>query len=221
MIRKLAALSVLLFAFAGTAQAASQTVTFNSDGSDFFHFTDQEHTINWVPIPAYHASYPDYAISGLKSMAELLSVDWVAANRYLYSVATFYTSSDLNAPYAGELFDLNTLWLASGYGSQTLVITGYDANGTQIYYRDDIRIDTEAKGYQLDWKGISAFYIDTHTIDDFVKNPNMSADNTLQFWVLGGVTVTVVPEPETWAMLLAGLGVVGAVSRRRRASAAM
>jgi len=30
---------------------------------------------------------------------------------------------------------------------------------------------------------------------------------------------TAVPEPETWAMLLAGLGVVGAVTRRRRISA--
>lgn len=30
------------------------------------------------------------------------------------------------------------------------------------------------------------------------------------------VTVTAVPEPETYAMLLAGLGLVGAVSRRRR-----
>jgi len=30
-----------------------------------------------------------------------------------------------------------------------------------------------------------------------------------------------VPEPETWAMLLAGLGIVGAVSRRQRARAAM
>lgn len=31
-----------------------------------------------------------------------------------------------------------------------------------------------------------------------------------------GVSVTAVPEPETWAMLLAGLGVMGAVARRRQ-----
>lgn len=30
------------------------------------------------------------------------------------------------------------------------------------------------------------------------------------------VTLTVVPEPESWAMLLAGLGLMGALARRRR-----
>jgi len=30
-----------------------------------------------------------------------------------------------------------------------------------------------------------------------------------------------VPEPTTWAMLLAGLGIVGTVTRRRRTKAAM
>jgi hypothetical protein len=35
-------------------------------------------------------------------------------------------------------------------------------------------------------------------------------------WTLVTTGVTAVPEPETWAMLLAGLGIVGAVARRRR-----
>jgi len=34
-------------------------------------------------------------------------------------------------------------------------------------------------------------------------------------WI-NGVTPVPVPEPETWAMLLAGLGIVGAVARRRK-----
>ncbi|MCL2160910.1 MAG: DVUA0089 family protein [Betaproteobacteria bacterium] len=48
--------------------------------------------------------------------------------------------------------------------------------------------------------------------DDFRPgNPNAGYGGN---W---SVTVTgVVPEPETWAMLLAGLGMVGAVARRRR-----
>lgn len=35
----------------------------------------------------------------------------------------------------------------------------------------------------------------------------------------GGVSVTAVPEPETYAMLLAGLGVMGAIARRRKQAA--
>lgn len=35
-------------------------------------------------------------------------------------------------------------------------------------------------------------------------------------WGVTSFTVTPVPEPETWGMLLAGLGLVGALARRRR-----
>ena len=36
----------------------------------------------------------------------------------------------------------------------------------------------------------------------------------------GGVTVTTVPEPQTWALLIAGFGLTGASLRRRRVAAA-
>lgn len=38
-------------------------------------------------------------------------------------------------------------------------------------------------------------------------------------WVLTGTAVAVVPEPETYAMLLAGLGLIGLAAQRRRAPA--
>ena len=45
-----------------------------------------------------------------------------------------------------------------------------------------------------------------------------NADITLTRVSLRDLAVTAVPEPETYAMLLAGLGVMGAVSRRRQAT---
>ena len=36
---------------------------------------------------------------------------------------------------------------------------------------------------------------------------------------INGLTVAPVPEPETYAMLIAGLGLIGAVSRRRNKKA--
>jgi choice-of-anchor C domain-containing protein len=41
-----------------------------------------------------------------------------------------------------------------------------------------------------------------------------------QYWgaALDNISVTAVPEPETYAMLLAGLGLVGAIARRRKAA---
>lgn len=38
-------------------------------------------------------------------------------------------------------------------------------------------------------------------------------------YYLSGMTVTAVPEPETFAMLLAGLGVIGGIARRRKQKA--
>ncbi|WP_296509174.1 PEP-CTERM sorting domain-containing protein [Rhodoferax sp.] len=38
-------------------------------------------------------------------------------------------------------------------------------------------------------------------------------------WKVSTATVTAVPEPETYAMLLAGLGVMGAIARRRKQAA--
>ncbi len=40
-------------------------------------------------------------------------------------------------------------------------------------------------------------------------------------WGIASATVTAVPEPETYAMLLAGLGLMGAIARRRKQSDAV
>jgi hypothetical protein len=41
---------------------------------------------------------------------------------------------------------------------------------------------------------------------------------TDESWALRDVTVAAVPEPETYAMLLAGLGMLGAITRRKRST---
>jgi len=46
------------------------------------------------------------------------------------------------------------------------------------------------------------------------------SNRTIAFWKLSP-TITAVPEPETYAMFLAGLGLLGAVSRRRKQKAAV
>jgi hypothetical protein len=51
---------------------------------------------------------------------------------------------------------------------------------------------------------------------------NISGNNTIEIIATGMISASIqahyapIPEPETWAMLLAGLGIVGAISKRRR-----
>ena len=49
----------------------------------------------------------------------------------------------------------------------------------------------------------------------FVFNDNGSADGDYDDMVITISAVTAVPEPETYAMLLAGLGLIGTIARRR------
>ncbi|MEO7338137.1 MAG: PEP-CTERM sorting domain-containing protein [Caldimonas sp.] len=52
------------------------------------------------------------------------------------------------------------------------------------------------------------------TITDFAGGPE-----SFLIYNLGGTPVTPVPEPETYALMMAGLGVVGFISKRRRKAA--
>jgi hypothetical protein len=64
-----------------------------------------------------------------------------------------------------------------------------------------------AFSYQFATGGVANVAIGVLDIGDFVGNTELRVDN---------ITVSAVPEPEAFAMLLAGLGLVGAVARRRR-----
>jgi hypothetical protein len=193
------ALPALLCAFVGVAQAAPQTITFTGDGSSFF-------TANAWDVSYIDSSDPANAYGGFKSVADATSSQWIATSRFDASPALFSSTT-------GMLFDLNGLWLAGAWGSQTLTITGFDASGNGIY-TTQIGVTTTAQLYSFDWAGIASFDIATGA--DFVKDP-MSPQSGLN-WALGSVTVTPVPEPEAYAMMLAGLGIVGAIARRRRRS---
>ncbi|MDR2014248.1 MAG: FxDxF family PEP-CTERM protein [Azoarcus sp.] len=191
------ALPVLVFAFASTAQASTEVVDFGSGGSSFF-------TTNIREVFYVNTALSDYSGSGFKNLADATGSQWVATNFRETSSASFSSSS-------GGLFDLNSVWFAGAWGNQTLTITGY-ANGAAVY---STNVDITMTAQQYDFTGflgIDKFTITTN--GNFVRDPS-SPRNGLN-WALGSVNVTTVPEPEAYAMLLAGLGLMGAMARRRR-----
>lgn len=69
--------------------------------------------------------------------------------------------------------------------------------------------DSPRTNYQLTFSPNSCFNCATHMFAE--RNSSLSGSK-FDVWA-----VAVVPEPETYAMLLAGLGLIGAVARRRKA----
>jgi len=78
-----------------------------------------------------------------------------------------------------------------------------------------------------DWTANAGFTFDTNLYE--LRNVNVTVENLLIARALGGpdsvafiekkevfLNVTPVPEPETWAMMLGGLGLVGWMTARRR-----
>jgi len=213
MNRKLGVFSALLFAFTGAAQAAPQIITFDEMGSSFFANTypEGDYLNVFTGVTAYGSSVSVHAHTndGYWSVAEATSTEWVAFNPLERSPSSFASAS-------GELFNLDSFWLAGAWGSQTLTITGY-ADGVLI---DTTTIGVSITAQEYFFPGFQG--IDTFTIaigNDFVLDPLVSG-GTGRHWAMGSVTITAVPEPETYVMLLAGLGIVGAVARRRRSMSA-
>ena len=155
---------------------------------DFYSFFNNNNWSVWDYDSAVREDGPN---GGTVLLMDALSTQWVATNGLHEAPSTFFA--------LGGVFDLNSMWIASVYSSQTLTITGW-FNGDELYTAF-IDVTTAAQYVTIGFQGINSFTI----------MPNGD------WWALGGVTIgTPVPEPETYAMLLAGLGVVGAVARRRK-----
>ena len=84
---------------------------------------------------------------------------------------------------------------------------GMDGNG---YMADGMADGMVKKTFHLEAGDYSIFVGGTDYLAQDPLNPNYRSG----YGVSG--TVAVVPEPETWAMLLAGIGLMGTVARRRQ-----
>ena len=110
---------------------------------------------------------------------------------------------DLSISSPGS-FDFNSMW-ARGGPDFDLTMTAHGFNGVTEIYTQSFVVSENYQQYNFNFTGITSVNITNGVgnilIDDIVVN------------------MSPVPEPETYAMLLAGLGFLGAATRRRKQKA--
>ena len=186
------------FAFAAVAAAAlagsaSAAISIGPTVADIATFTDSTTGRNWAKLNTYFDKSYDFMAGDLGERG-----------------FTYATREDLEALFAS--FDVSADFAGSA------AIMGKAPNRDLIWGAySPLNQDNTIKWYYTAGFG---WAVEENT--NFLANqvPNGGTDDAdMNFWayVAGAGAV---PEPASWAMLIAGFGLVGAAARRRRAIAA-
>jgi hypothetical protein len=158
---------------------------------------------------AYSAISTYMAALGTTAADTQTSGNWIgglksSANSFSFKSATAST------------FALDSIWLFVGKTTTSstaaeLTITGYDASGTVIATYTQLRSPLGAQTITLAaLEAASANFASVASITVTSKDGYLGFDN-----ITTTSTVLAVPEPSSYAMLLAGLGMMGFMVRRR------
>ncbi|MDR1855422.1 MAG: PEP-CTERM sorting domain-containing protein [Azoarcus sp.] len=187
----------------GVAQADDAFVVNFENGSAAPYFTYDTNMVGIVDGAGQDTSSGFYAVGGYSEGSNV-------AYPYMENQPSVF-----NYVY-GDAFDLNSFVLGNVWSDNvTYTIEGFK-DGAKV--ATDVVVtftDTAAHLVTFDssWQNIDSFSI------SFVNNSDVFPPNWAPsggHWALDDISAVAVPEPETYAMLLAGLAVVGAVARRRR-----
>jgi PEP-CTERM motif len=168
-----------------------------------------------LAAPGCCSSLPD-PYHGLSWAGSNGSFSWVigetSANVFLGTQAHSGTNyawtnglSDLSISSAGS-FDFNSMWARGGPPGYEFSPTIHGFNGASEIYTQTFALTSDYQLYTFNFIGITDLTISNGITNILIDDITINA--------------TPVPEPETYAMLMAGLGLLGAVARRRKSAAA-
>jgi phosphodiesterase/alkaline phosphatase D-like protein len=154
--------------------------------------------------------------AGLLTPSQLATYDFLLANRLYPQLESFVQGlidtllTQANAALAATMFGANfydPIGLTGSGIPHTLLAGSWTA--THTYGWTEFEIDPATQALTVTTWGVPYYDIMALTGDP-------AAIAALTPTVVSRFQVAAVPEPETWAMLLAGLGLVGLMARRRR-----
>ncbi|MEY2689943.1 MAG: hypothetical protein RL375_4143 [Pseudomonadota bacterium] len=202
---KLVALAISLLSMAAVSSAHADTINFddiNLVPNDYQALGTNYHGFSWNNFLALDTTGVFYSPSGFQPGT--LSGDNIGYNAFGNDASFSSTTA----------FTLNSFYLTSAWrDGLTVTVTG-TGNGGALFSQTLTPSATAATKYTLDWADINSVMF--HATGG-TKHAGFANIDGTQF-ALDNITfnAAAVPEPESYAMLLAGLGMMGFVGRRRR-----
>jgi hypothetical protein len=154
----------------------------------------------------------NYAIDGFAFNHTLDNIDLSPAGSWSgtgpahsgsFAALNNYSGAGEITKVGGGTFSFESLWMRSWYTSQAIgTISGW-LNGVQVGSVSGVRTTS--------WTQLTGNFASIDTLRIDLGNHFLIDDISLN-----SANISPVPEPETYAMLLAGLGLMGGMARRRK-----
>lgn len=122
------------------------------------------------------------------------------------------TSNEVLTMTFNNAVTIDKIWFNNNHdGDGTLSGNNVQIGGTDY----SLILATGVPSFSDDWTPNTSFYVAAGGSLSF----QLASTNFDQFYISGMTVTAAVPEPETYAMLMAGLGLIGFMARRRKQNA--
>lgn len=136
----------------------------------------------------------------------------------------FTVNQTITGLQIGKTYKVSFEWAAAqqryflGDTTESWEVYLSDSSNAQIVNFQTATLNNPEKGFQA-WRDEAFSFTATETSHVLTLFANGGPGGLPPFSLLDNVVVYDVPEPSTWAMLIAGFGLVGVAARRRRMAA--